>query len=218
MCGRFTLAAPGEELVEAFAVPPLEVLPEPRFNLAPGQEALVVGEDRRGRRMGRLRWGLVPPWVESPSRAFANARGESAERTPSFRDAFLHRRCLVPADGFYEWRRDPSGRTPFLFRPASGGLVALAGIWERWRGEGGAMTSGFALLTVAAGIDVAPVHDRMPLLVPPAAWAAWLAADTPLEAIRELVRPAAEGTLVRHEVSRRVNRTSEDDAGLIEPV
>ncbi|NJD19030.1 MAG: SOS response-associated peptidase, partial [Gemmatimonadetes bacterium] len=185
--------------------------------VAPGQDALVVGEDRRGRRMGRLRWGLVPARAPQADRPFVNARGESVLRTPSFREAFLHRRCLVPADGFYEWHRDEWGKTPFLFRPAAGGLLALAAVWERWEGTGHPPRDGFAVLTVAASDDVAPVHHRMPVLVAPDRFALWLDRSSTPERLRELLEPAPAGTLRAHAVSRRVNSASQDDAGLLEP-
>ncbi|MDP2956314.1 MAG: SOS response-associated peptidase [Longimicrobiales bacterium] len=218
MCGRFSLATAPEELVEVFDVPPLDFEVGPRFNVAPGQDALVVGEDRRGRRMGMLRWGLIPSWSKAPGTGFVNARGESVERTPSFRDAFLHRRCLVPADGFYEWRSDEGGESPFLFRPAVGGVLALAAVWERWEGPGHPPLNAFAVLTVAASADVAPVHHRMPVLVDPTRFSDWLDRATPLERVHELIAPAATGTLTFHPVSRRVNSVREDDAGLVEPV
>lgn len=217
MCGRFTLAEPPDELVEVFSVPPLDFELRPRFNVAPGQDALVVAEDRRGRRMGMLRWGLVPVWAGEPGSPFVNARAETAWRTRSFREAFLRRRCLVPADGFYEWRRDEAGKTPFLFRPARGGVLALAAVWEHWEGPGHPARDGFAILTVEASEDVAPVHDRMPALVAPADFPLWLDRGSAPERLRELLAPAAAGTLLSHPVSRRVNSVHEDDSGLMEP-
>lgn len=218
MCGRFSLAAPSDELVEVFdvTVPDFEI--RPRYNIGPGQDALVVGEDRRGRRLGMLRWGFVPSWAEGPGGAHANARGESAVETPSFREAFLHRRCLIPADGFYEWHVGGGGKTPYLFRPASGGVLALAGIWQRWERRGHEPRNGFAILTVDANEDVTPIHHRMPVLVERACFPEWLDRSLEPRRLRELVAPAPAGTLRFHEVSRRVNSMKEDDAGLVEPV
>ena len=200
MCGRFSLATPPQELVEVFGVPPLDFEVGPRLNVSPGQDALVVGEDRRGRRMGMLRWGLIPSWAEAPGNGFVNARGESVGETPSFRDAFLHRRCLVPADGFYEWRSDEGGKSPFLFRPAAGGVLALAAVWEHWEGQGHPPRNAFAVLTVAASADVAPVHHRMPVLVDPSRFSDWLARETARERVQQLICPAPEGTLTFHPV------------------
>ncbi len=210
MCGRYTLALPAPELVEAFDVPPLSFEWRPRWNVAPGQDCPVVGEDRKGRRMGLMRWGLVPGWMDDPpAGGFVNARAETAHDKPSFREAFARRRCLVPADGFYEWAREGGAKVPRWFHPAAGGPLALGGIWEGRT---------FAVLTTEANADVRPVHPRMPVLVPRSGWDAWLDGGTPREALRRLIAPAADGTLERRVVSTRVNAVGEDDAGLVEPV
>ena len=167
MCGRYTLAAPAGPLVETFEVGPLTFDLVPRFNIAPGQDAPVVAEDRRGRRLGLLRWGLVPGWVDDPGSGFINARAESVSTKPSFREAFRRRRCLVPADGFYEWRRDETGKQPFWIHPAAGGVIAFAGLWERWSRPGEEPRHTFAIITTRASADVAWVHDRMPVVVTP---------------------------------------------------
>jgi len=218
MCGRYSLATPGEELVETFDVPPLAFDYAPRYNIAPGQDALVVGADRHGRRMGTMAWGLVPSRAVPGGRRFVNARGETAATTRSFRDAFAHRRCIIPADGFYEWRKEGSAKVPFWFHPAHGGVLALAGIWERWSPPGRMPHHGFAVLTVAANGDVADVHPRMPLLLDASAWELWLRGGAPLERVRSLVAPAPAGTLLRHRVSARVNGTVHDDPGLVDAV
>lgn len=217
MCGRFTLAVPEGALVEHFEVPPLAFALRPRFNVAPGQDALVVGEDRKGRRMGLLRWGLVPSWSDRPGTGFINARGETVGETPSFRDAFVSRRCLIPADGFYEWQAGETGKTPFLFRPAEGGILALAAIWEHWEAPGHEPRDAFAIVTVQASEDVSGIHDRMPVVIPPSGYAAWLGHDTPLADVYPLIRPLGPGRLRAHPVSTRVNNVSQDDPGLVEP-
>lgn len=218
MCGRYTLATAAGELVEVFDVPPVPFTWARRYNVAPGQEAPVVARDRQGRRMGLLPWGFVPAWADDTGRPFINARAERAHETPSFRDAFAHRRCLVPADGFYEWRRDQGGKRPFWFHPVAGGVLALAGIWERWDRPGRAPRYGFAILTVDASEDVRGVHDRMPLLVAPGDRDLWLDAAASPQELTRLIKPAPDGILEAREVSTRVNTPSEDDAGLIEAV
>lgn len=220
MCGRYTLATPLSELVEAFGVPSLGFEWHARFNIAPGQLAPVVAEDTRGRRMGLLTWGLVPTWMDEPGRGFINARAESAPRKPSFREAFARRRCLVPADGFYEWHTPPGGgaKTPFWIHPATGGVVSFAGLWERWQRPGRTTLYTFTILTTAANGDVRSIHDRMPAVIAGPDRATWLDREAPEDVVRALVGVPPDGTFVRHVVSPRVNNPGEDDAGLIEPV
>ena len=218
MCGRYTLAADPEELLETFDVPRLTFEYRPRYNVAPGQEAPVVAEDRRGRRIGLLTWGLVPAWRDEPGQGIVNARSESVGRKASFREAFARRRGLVPADGFYEWRREGDARIPYWFRPKAPGLLALAGIWERWSRPGQEPRHTFTVLTTDANEEVRAVHDRMPVLVPTESRDAWLSAATDPDVLADIMRPAPAGTLDAREVSRRVNRPTDDDPGLIEPV
>lgn len=218
MCGRYTLSVPSEDLVEVFDVPEPAFALAPRFNVAPGQEAPVVGEDRRGRRMGLLRWGLVPAWADEASRPFVNARGESAARTPSFRQAYAHRRCLVPADGFYEWCEEGGRKVPYWFHPVEGRVLSFAGIWEHWERPGQEPRDGFAILTVAANDDVRPIHERMPMIVADRDRVAWLAKDTDPERLRRIVSPAPSGTLASRRVSTRVNSARDDDADLLREV
>jgi putative SOS response-associated peptidase YedK len=218
VCGRYTLTSDAQELVEAFDVPPLSFEHHPRYNIAPGQEAPVCAGDARGRRIGLMRWGLVPSWADEHRGGFINARGETVNRTPSFRDAFRRRRCLVPADGFYEWRRSARGKVPYYFRPASDLLVSFAGIWERWERPGGEPRFGFAVLTTAANEDVEPIHDRMPVVIPPDARLAWLAPDTPPDDLSDLIRKAPSGSFIPRRVSARVNSPRADDATLLESV
>lgn len=218
MCGRFTLTAPADELVEVFGTPAPPFALGPRYNVAPGQDALVVGQDRHGRRMGRLRWGFVPEGSPLTGSGYVNARAETAARTPSFRRAFAARRCLVPADGFYEWRSAAGGKEPFLFRPAGGGVLALAAIWEHWEAPEHTPRDAFAILTVDAGPDVSPIHHRMPAIVAPEDFDTWLDRSTPPATAAALLHPSAEGTLRGHPVSTRVNSAREDDPGLVEPI
>jgi putative SOS response-associated peptidase YedK len=218
MCGRYTLAANADELVEAFDVPPPTFELRPRYNVAPTQVVPVVAEDRHGRRMGRLTWGLVPAWADEPGPGIINARAESVAEKPSFREAFERRRCLVPADGFYEWKKEGGAKVPYWIHSADGGILSFAGIWERWSRPGAEPRHTFAILTTDASEDVAWIHDRMPVVVAPADRRRWLARSSDPRALLGLLQPAPAGTLVSHAVSTRVNRPSEDDAALIEPV
>jgi putative SOS response-associated peptidase YedK len=173
MCGRFTLARQAVEVAEAFG---LAEAPEwrPRYNVAPTQAVFVV-RLLEGRRAGSLlRWGLIPPWAASPKDGppLINARSETAAEKPAFRSAFAKRRCLVPADGFFEWKGGGAKKVPHYF--TAGGLFAMAGLWESWRGPSGVVES-VAVLTTQANDLVRECHDRMPVIVPPSSYAAWLA-------------------------------------------
>ncbi len=216
MCGRYTLGTDEEALIEAFDASSLTFDFVPRYNIAPGQQAAVVAEDRQGRRIGQLTWGLVPSWVDEPKSGFFNARSESIAGKPSFREAFRRRRCLVPADGFYEWQRTEAGKVPHWFHAPGGELLSFAGIWESWSRPGCEARHTFAILTTSANQDIAPVHDRMPVVVASPDRDAWLSRTTDEAALLALLRPAPMGTFAGHVVSPRVNRASEDDAGLIE--
>ena len=217
MCGRYTLGTGEEALIEAFDVSSLTFDFVPRYNIAPGQQAPVVAEDRHGRRIGLLTWGLVPSWVDSPKSGLINARSESVASKPSFREAFQRRRCLVPADGFYEWKRTAAGKVPYWFHPPDGDMLSFAGIWESWSRPGADPRFTFAILTTEANEDIATVHDRMPVVVEAPDRASWLSRTAHESNLLSLLRPAPAGTFAGHTVSTRVNRVSEDDAELSSP-
>ena len=220
MCGRYTLATPSDDLIEAFDLPGLTFEYMARYNIAPGQPAPVVAEDGRGRRMGLLKWGLVPAWKGEPGSGLINARAETVATKASFREAFARRRCLVPADGFYEWRREAeTGRkTPFWIHPVDQAVLTFAGIWETWTHVAADPLHTFAILTTSANEDVRHVHDRMPVIVPVEDRARWLDRATAEPSLEAILAPAPPRTLECHPVDRRVNRVAEDDAGLIERV
>lgn len=209
MCGRYTLTAPADELVETFDVPALSFELRPRFNVAPGQEAPIVATDRKGRRMGLMRWGFEPASGRSEKGGWINARSESVMRRASFEEAFRRRRCLVPADGFYEWRREHGAKIPYWFHRSGRALFSFAGIWEGRT---------FAILTTAANDDVRAVHDRMPVLIAPQDRGAWLDRETPADVLAGMMAPSPAGTFASHPVSTRVNRPDDDDPRLVEPV
>ena len=215
MCGRYTLGTDEEALIEAFDVSSLTFDLVPRYNIAPGQQAPIVAEDRHGRRIGLLTWGLVPSWVDEPKSGLINARSESVASKPSFQEAFQRRRCLVPAEGFYEWQRTAAGKVPHGFHPPDGGGLSFAGIWESWSRPGSDPRFTFAILPTEANEDTAPVHDRMPVVVAAPDRDSWLSRATDESTLLSLLRPAPTGTFAAHAVSTRVNRVSEDDPGLI---
>ena len=227
MCGRFTQRLSWAELHELMDLIGVPLNLPPRYNVAPSQDVAVVRAAPDGRSLAMLRWGLIPAWARDPAigHKLINARSETAAQKPSFRSAFRHRRCLVPADGFYEWRRSGGTRQPWLFGLRDGAPMMFAGLWERWTvPEGAALTGSLAecspgdavetctILTTAANETVAPVHGRMPVILPPGAWDAWLAGEeVPLE-------PYPADAMSAWPVSTHVNRPTNDDPACIEPV
>lgn len=168
--------------------------------------------------MGVLTWGFVPGWADEPAEGMINARVESVGERPSFRVALARRRCLVPANGFYEWKHEQGVKVPYWIHPAAGGVISFAGIWERWSRPGVEPRNTFAILTTDANADVAPIHDRMPVIVAPEDRPRWLDRSLDGAAALALLRGGAPGMLASHAVSTRVNRPAEDDGGLIERV
>jgi putative SOS response-associated peptidase YedK len=219
MCGRFLLYSSIETLERSFGLDLQGKRPnlEPRWNIAPTQDVAVVGtkDDRRG--LATMHWGLVPSWAEDRTIAakMINARGESVHTKPAFRAAFKSRRCLIPADGFYEWQKRDGGKQPYVLEPAAGGPMAFGGLFERWRDpEGGDLWS-CTIVTTEASADLAHLHHRMPLVLTPEHWDAWMTAEP--DAARGLIGPAPEGTLRFRPVDERVNNVKNDDAELIAP-
>jgi len=216
MCGRFTLTRSGDELVETFDVPALTFEHTPNFNVAPGQAVPVLAQDRRGRRMGPMLWCLLPSWSGPDGKSFINARAETVAETRSFRDSFAARRCLIPADGFYEWRRDGGGKTPFWFYRPGREVFTMAAIWDHWSAPSQEDRHSFAILTTEASADVRDVHERMPVVIEEAGRGAWLGRETPIGEVMDLMTsPVA---WARHEIDRRVGSPANNDARLIEPV
>jgi putative SOS response-associated peptidase YedK len=227
MCGRFSLYEPSERVARIFSVD--EVTPgepEAHWNVAPSQQVLTVVASRDGetRRLGTLRWGLVPSWAKDRAigNRHINARAETVATAPSFRRAFERRRCLVPANGFFEWYHDPDNRRrrgrPFFLRPPDGSLLALGGVWEVWHGPDDEVLRTVAVVTTMANREVSAVHDRMPVIVEPDDWARWLAPEA-LEpaAAGALLRPSADGRLELVEVADQVNDPKNDVPELLVP-
>ncbi len=217
MCGRYSLSAPPELVRDLFALDETPRL-APRFNIAPTQEAPVVWEEAGRRMLEAMRWGVARPASggAAPSALLVNARAETAGESRAFAEAFARRRCLVPADGFYEWRQEGGVRQPYRIRRPDERPFALAGLWEpapqRGAGAGGA----FVILTTDANALLASLHDRMPVIVPPASWAAWLggAADGELAA---LLRPWPLEDLELYPVSTWVNSAEHEGPECVAP-
>jgi putative SOS response-associated peptidase YedK len=221
MCGRFTQQRSPAELAELFGAEPSVEDPGARYNVAPTQDALVVVERDGDRRLTAYRWGLVPAWASSPaagSRMF-NARAETAATSPAFRDSLRRRRCVVPVDGFYEWRRAGGRRDPFLIRRRDGRPLALAGLWATWRDPAtGAATRSFTILTTGPNELVRPLHDRMPVVLEGASWDRWLDTSAAgMEEVDGLLVPCPADLLEAYPVRRLVNDVRNEGVGLVEP-
>jgi putative SOS response-associated peptidase YedK len=201
---------------------------EPNFNVAPTDPVTVVVQRDDGRVVERHRWGLIPAWADAPSAGarMINARSETIQASPAFRVAFRRRRCIVPADGFYEWLRQGKARQPFFLQPATdgsrdaSGLLAMAGLWSLWKDPAtGAWVSSCAVVTTEASDQVAPIHNRMPVILPRDAWWPWLdPAEKDLEYLRSLLVPAPSDALDLFPVSSRVNSVRNNGPDLILPV
>ncbi len=206
MCGRFALGIPRRQLEECFTAEVPEVLP--RINVAPSQPVLAIRLEH-GRRVGRLlRWGLIPYWAKDEKIGWKtiNARAESAATMPAFRDSLRRRRCLIPADGFYEWDKSRKPREPHLFSLADGSPMALAGLWDRWRPlDGGEAVESCTILTCPANALVARYHERMPVILPPSAWAAWLDPATAPGALPALLKTCPAGQMAERLADARIN-------------
>lgn len=223
MCGRFVLTTPADALAAEFAADVGGLSVRPRYNIAPMQDIVVVRNVGGRRTLSALRWGLLPAWAKDPSVAskLINARSETAAGKPSFRDAIRKRRCIVPASGFYEWRKEGSRRQPWYFRPAAASSsLAIAAVWESWRDPRDPENRRIetcCLLTTAANSLLAPVHDRMPLLLDKGGVARWLDPEcTDCSALADLLVPCPEDRLIGHPVSTAVNSVRNDDACNIE--
>jgi putative SOS response-associated peptidase YedK len=218
MCGRFVIKTPPDRIREAFGYGEQPNFP-PRYNISPTQPIPVVRLDNGRRSFALVRWGLVPAWVKDP-RGFSlliNARAESVLDKPAFRNAMRRRRCLVPADGFYEWKQDGARKRPFF--AAARNLVAFAGLWEPWMGPNGEEMETACIITTSANRTLRALHDRMPVVIPPQAFDLWLdCAKVDAATAAALLVPAREDTFSAYEVSTAVNRTANDSPALIEPV
>jgi putative SOS response-associated peptidase YedK len=220
MCGRYSLVESGEEIAARFLLDAVPGALHPRYNIAPSQAVLIVaGGEGRPRRAELARWGLLPAWAREARLAQINARIETAAERRMFAGALRARRCLVPASSFFEWRRGPGARRPIRFAPAAGGLWAFAGIWEDWAPPGGPGVRTCAILTTAPNALVAPVHDRMPVILPPDLEAAWMApGPLPADVLAGAARPYPAERMTLHAVSTAVNDARRDAPDCIAPI
>lgn len=225
MCGRFTLTAPPDIVRGLFDVEIKANFP-PRWNIAPTQPIAIVrtGLDHR-REFALVRWGFIPSWAKKDyfekvgTRPLNNARGETVAEKPVFRHAFRRRRCLIPADGFYEWRTEDGARQPYLIAPTAGGTFAFGGVWETAIDPDGGEIDTAAIITIEAGPDVAPLHNREPVVVAPADYARWLDEDErSAKDAAMLVRAAPKDFWRFHAVSKLVNNARNEGEALAKEV
>ena len=218
MCGRFTLRIDGE-LVSIEWGWTKRLPTHPRFNIAPTQPVWAVRYEDGEARPVELRWGLIPAWAKDPSigNRMINARAETLLEKPAFRQAFAKRRCLVLADGFYEWQGKGKGpKQPFWFRRADGGLITFAGLWDQWVSPDGEPIETCTIITTSCNETLRPVHARMPVIIAPADRPAWLDCANPASAVASMLVPAPDDLLVATPVSAAVNSPTNDGPALIE--
>lgn len=226
MCGRFVLVTPSGTLKQRFDLTSC-VEYGPRYNIAPMTNVVVIRADAKGARTGQLhRWGLLPGWAKDPSIAakLNNARGETVAEKPSFRTAFRRWRCIIPGNGFYEWKAvEDNGRTvkqPYYIRPAADdGVFAFAGLSERWVSPEGDEIHSCCIITTSPNAVMEPIHDRMPVILDARDYSAWLdPGNSNLELLRTFIRPAEPEGMVAFPVSRAVNSSRNESPDLIVPV
>ena len=221
MCGRFTLTADQDSFENRFSLTRFDLGWVPSFNIAPTQEVLTVTNDGGENRPELMRWGLVPSWAKDPKigNRMINARSETLAEKPSFRTAFKRRRCLIPADGFYEWKREGKAKKPMLITANPGGLFAFAGLWETWKQPDDSWLLTCAIITTSANEFMKSIHDRMPVILPRESEASWLdpeEQDTAM--LSELLLPYDSDRMEAYEVSTLVNSPRNNFPEVIEPV
>lgn len=221
MCGRFTLTVDPDQLREEFNFVSLPDQLTPRYNVAPSQPVAVIPNDGKNK-LDFFTWGLIPSWAKDPEigNRLINARAETLIEKPSFRNAFRRRRCLIPADGFYEWKADPEGKSkmPMYIRLRSGRPFAFAGLWENWNSPDGSQILSCTIITTTPNELMQTIHNRMPVILPPSAYQAWLQTDAvEVDRLQALLVPYATSEMIAYPVSRLVNSPNNDLPACIEP-
>jgi putative SOS response-associated peptidase YedK len=222
MCGRYTLTTADLSLVELFELTRAPEL-EPRYNIAPTQPVAVLRAPvgAQVREIELLRWGLIPSWAKDPAigNRMINARSETAEEKPSFRSAMRRRRCLIPADGFYEWKKTGGRKQPFYIRMADQSPFAMAGLWEQWQSPDGTVIESCTILTTLPNELLRPIHDRMPVILPPRAFELWLEPDvSDASHLKPLLCPFTAAEMSAYPIGTQVNSPSNDTPACIKPL
>ena len=213
MCGRFALGWPSKKIQQHFQVPDVPELVA-RYNIAPSQDVAVIRQltDSRPRQFEMLRWGLIPPWAKDMKIGYKmiNARAETISEKPSFRTPFNKRRCLIAADGFYEWLHTGKTKQPYHIKLKDNSLFGFAGLWESWHDQAGKIIESCTIITTTANTLIKPVHDRMPVIIQPADYNAWLGHHTNQDTLQTLLKPYAAEEMVAYRVSSKVNSPQYD--------
>jgi putative SOS response-associated peptidase YedK len=218
MCGRYTLRTPVDSVAEAFEIEEYPSSITPNYNIAPTQEVAAVVEEDEKRKLEMLHWGLIPSWAKDPSigNKMINARAETVAEKPSFRRAFKVRRCLILADGFYEWKKTDGGKQPYHVKMEDGSLFAFAGLWETW--QNGEEIRSCTIITTDANDLMSEIHHRMPVILHPEDYAMWLDHDfEEKEVLTTLLKPYPADVMEAYPVSRRVNKPSNNEPSVLEP-
>lgn len=223
MCGRYRLSRRKQVIEDYFVAEPSDVAWEPRYNIAPTQSVLTIRHQPEDatRTLSLMHWGLIPSWSKGPSAGagLINARSETAASKPAFRDALRLRRCLIPADGFYEWQRISKGKQPFCFEVGDGEVFAFAGLWDQWKSATGEMVESCSILTTTPNSVTADVHNRMPVILRKDDCDLWL--DSKMRsvvAVSGLLKPFDGSRMRRFPVSPRVNAVQNDDEACADPI
>ncbi len=219
MCGRFTLVTTAEALADHYQVDAPTVFAS-RYNITPSQPVMALVQSAQTRHLTHFRWGLVPAWSKTFGQGHINARSETVATKPSFRTAIRRRRCLIPADGFYEWQSQGRTKQPYFFHQSDHTLFSFAGIWETWHGSDGSELSSCAILSTVANQEMQGIHERMPVTLQDSDYDLWLDPDVQsIDVITPLLQTAAQRIqLTMYPVSSRVNSPSHDDPQCREPM
>lgn len=224
MCGRYTSTNSLDEIVRHFLIqdvrPDVVEAYRPSYNIAPTQQVLVIGL-RQGQRAAAMhRWGLIPRWAKDASigTKMINARAETVHERPAFRLPFRQRRCLIPADSLYEWKRDEGRKQPYRILMRDESLFAFAGLWEEWRAPNGTLVRSCTIITTEPNELIAPLHNRMPVILPPEAYDTWLEPRTEVDQLLALLKPYPARQMKMYPVSSRVNSPTNNDPSVILPL
>jgi putative SOS response-associated peptidase YedK len=223
MCGRYRLSRRKQLVEEYFGTVSGEDDWNPRYNVAPSQAVLTIRQDAREpvRKLSTMRWGLIPSWAKDPSIGYKtiNARAETVATTLSFREPFRSQRCLIPADGFYEWQKNGKTKQPFCFEVHDGELFAFAGLWDRWKSQQGEVVESCTILTTTPNSLLSDIHDRMPVILRPDNYELWLdPAFRNTSSVSEMLKPYDTVLMRRFPVSTKVNQVLNDDAECAKPL